>query len=437
MTDSAVTEGSDNNGRRKRARLFGCDPLPGVVFSLDTSRQGLPLYLLGRPKTFIDAASRANSTCSPLSKGMDDSSISSALIVKPEESDHYVKESLETPCNDDMMEVCTPTNAEMIARSGKEATPGTPDSPILADGDNEAEPLRYSSTETQIDGSDQRTDGLLEPQPAHSPATPATAGEEQGKAKLPEKTLEEQQHDAIRFVPPTDSVEASKQDREAPRGSPLIPVRETQDLAAPTVPTTTTAPDTVADEMKDAKTIERERQSRVPAPNEHGYLPIPRANANTVQAAPVNNNHDQQILPASVMIASFLKQGVVRPVTTAPVSPSAALSPGELCRSNSDVGPAARSSLPPVRSMTTPTSPTPLASLLTGVPTGSGGGSSFGSPTALPVNNITRGLRSPGGGSRFFNDEWSPRLKERRRVVRFPKRSDPVRGWSVGKQKGK
>ena len=163
---------------------------------------------------------------------------------------------------------------------------------------------------------------------------------------------------------------------------------------------------------------------------------------------------------AASMVASFLKRGLTPAApasspTAAPVAGSPALTREDAqCVSSSPL---------PAWSTSSPATPTPFASLVTGVPPGSGGGTAGNvrgagsderrrwqhNPSgigagALPgvaggvrreVSGAAAGVRSPhrvDGGSRFFNDEWPPRLKERRRIVRFPKRNEPVRQGGGG-----
>lgn len=126
--------------------------------------------------------------------------------------------------------------------------------------------------------------------------------------------------------------------------------------------------------------------------------------------------------PAVSMIVSFFKQPVVG--TPSPVSDDKRLS----------------------SAASSPTIPMSLASLVSGVP-GSGGGrgrdyctppggracgpssSIVGRRAAAlgPVRKSPVFRRAADGRSRFCNEEWPTRVKERRRILRFPSRGEPVR----------
>lgn len=125
--------------------------------------------------------------------------------------------------------------------------------------------------------------------------------------------------------------------------------------------------------------------------------------------------------PAVSMVASFFRQAVAGTPSPASVGkrPSSAASP--------------------------PTTPMPLASLVSGVPGSGGSGGrghgtagggracgSLSSATGLSAAAPGSTGKSPasrgraGGRSRFCNEEWPARVKERRRILRFPNRSEPV-----------
>lgn len=127
--------------------------------------------------------------------------------------------------------------------------------------------------------------------------------------------------------------------------------------------------------------------------------------------------------PAVSVVASFLKQPA-----------ASARSPSAVERRPSPVP-------------SPPTTPTSLATIVSGVPssdrngghgyrTPSGGGrvgghsSAIGMRARTPSGSVRKspGSRGRGGGqSRFCNEEWPIRVKERRRILRFPSRGEPVR----------
>ncbi|CAM9880264.1 unnamed protein product, partial [Ectocarpus fasciculatus] len=119
---------------------------------------------------------------------------------------------------------------------------------------------------------------------------------------------------------------------------------------------------------------------------------------------------------AASVVASFLKRGSTVPLQA---GGGAAMSPAGV----SSVSPP------------TPRTPTPLASLITGIPPGSGGSSgewrreedsstpNRGAPVAAGAGN---GILSPRrGGNRYFHNDWPRILKKRRRILHFPKPSEP------------
>ncbi|CAN0484836.1 unnamed protein product [Ectocarpus sp. 12 AP-2014] len=119
---------------------------------------------------------------------------------------------------------------------------------------------------------------------------------------------------------------------------------------------------------------------------------------------------------AASVVASFLKRGSTVP-----------LQPGE----GATLSPAGVSSVSPP----TPKTPTPLASLITGIPPGSGGSSgewrreedssspNRGTPVAAGAGNRIQSPRR--GGSRYFHNDWPRILKKRRRILHYPKPSEP------------
>ena len=421
-----------NADQRKRKRLFGRDPFPEFIFSLDTSRQAIPRNLLCRKKTCsaVAPAKKASTSCSSLSITSMDCS-SPGLVTRAKDSGHEVEVPLSTPCNHDEVGRGTPTDAAMVSASCEEdAISRTPDSPVVP-GDDRTEGLRPNSSETQIDvgdRGDQQSDYL-------TPEQPSTPDPEKIESPREARGVE-QEHYAIGLVSPTEHQEPLFGNHE--RVFSTTPAQRRQ-AAAPT-PVTALA-DVV--ETGDVATPASETPHALNE-GEHGCATI----TTTVPVAPLSNPDDHpQVSPAAAMIASFLRHGTASQTKTSAASARAsrslaAYSPGEKqygSRTGRHVPRSARAALSD--GVSTPSTPTHLASLVTGVPPGSGGGSlgvspvftpgehgKARSPAALAWNNVTQGARSARRGSRFFNDEWSPRLKERRRVIRFPKRSDPVRG---------
>lgn len=153
---------------------------------------------------------------------------------------------------------------------------------------------------------------------------------------------------------------------------------------------------------------------------------------------------------AASLVASFLKQGTTSPLIEPATAVAGAKSspPGRAREPSASIHDQARSS--------PPKTPTPFASLVSGVPLGSrrsvevesgrvgSAGSYSDGLRRADSRSVNRGVTSPvgsqsriqsptGGANRLFHNvhnEWAPSLKKRRRVLRYPKRSDPVRDRS-------
>eukprot|EP00752_Nemacystus_decipiens_P011208 g9960.t1 len=88
-------------------------------------------------------------------------------------------------------------------------------------------------------------------------------------------------------------------------------------------------------------------------------------------------------------------------------------------------GSTASADMPHPHAPSPPKTPTSLASLVAGVPPGSGGSSAAGFRT--PTARTDNGTQTPRrGGDRFFHSAWPPSLKKRRRILYYPKPNDPV-----------
>lgn len=496
--------GGNNSARRKRVRLFGPDPLPNVVFSLDTNRQSLPLHLLSQKArnspaldhdsgkadatpgedVVVRVTSSGNASAQhPSRLALGVQLCSEAMAAWPARDDNQQETGIAVEGSEGTPQRCnTFVTAVRHPSKPSPATPGT--QPLLAFGRALSNGVKDTSSPYKsrlLQGGDDNLLSLKSPCPktALEAAAPTAAVPQHGRAPaaLHGRTARSSQKDNLE----TDAV---KEETATATGVPAVAVAAVIAQKLGDFPplhariTTTTSRAESADEPATAHRAGGSKdgmETAIPgtpfpdAAAENATLPRTdnAGRAHKVADAAGEKGCAGETAPsqprqpgsaAASMVASFLKRGNPVPVPTpTPASPVAG-SPTPTSKNPVSVSSSsfvARSTSAPA----TPT-PTPLASLVTGVPPGSDGNApsivrGAGSderrrwrcnPGANGAGGLPNakggvggegawvvsenGVRSPhrvAGGSRFFNDEWPPRLKERRRVVRFPKRNEPVR----------
>ena len=479
----------DNNARQKRVHFFGPDPLPNVVFSLDTSRQALPLHLFSQPAPCSEARS------SPTASGHERAATATAeedfivgssgdaavqhpprqapgvqlypgvKAVRPaprDASEHDLGALLAARQPSSQPSPATPegTQPPLTAlghalSNGVTATATPCDSELLQGGCESrplksARPTHDARAAAALHGSTARSSeddisatGAVKKKTATT-VTPVTTSAAATAAAAPTPGELRQQHARI-----STAVRSGLTSRLEPSDERAATHRAggPKDDTKTVVPVDTLLPGT-------------------PAGN--GTLLTDDSGRANEAANAAGKGHAEETAPsrgkkagsaAASMVASFLKRGLT-PAAPAPSPTAAAPVAGSPALTREDAQGVSSSSFH--WSTSPPATPTPLTSLVTGLPPASGGstagnvrGASPGDQRrwqripsrigagALPdvkggvrgevsgaaAGNGVRG-RSPhrvAGGSRFFNDEWPPRLKERRRIVRFPRRSEPVR----------
>lgn len=418
MSEEGATTG------RKRARFFGSDPVPGFVFSLDTSQKALPLDLLSQTWAQQQQQDSTSSSCFKHTSGEGGGRAGSSLAA-PDATVRAVtntKGSRDVEVSPlsragDVGEMTTDgiQDAETSLDCRDEGTPnldkclstiavaGTPDSAarecILVDR------LLSATSPRESDRWQGDKESRLTP-PCSTTATPAAAAA------------------AAVNIGPQASADHHFEGRAAKATEPRHqkggvariacgPVNAAPAAKPPAAATT----DVVGDATRQRSASDRRAHNLA---TDAGRGRAFHGKATVAAPTAAKGNHTGVSAGAASMVASFLK---TRSVPAAP-----ARFPATSVDS-------------PIPSPTTPTS---LASLVTGLPFGSGGARGNRGLGAMPsAATEARGkgrspspasdsfARSPariGGCSRFFNDQWPPRLKERRRIMIFPKRSEPVRG---------
>lgn len=510
-----------SNAGRKRVRLFGPDPLPNFVFSLDTNRQALPLHLFSQqapcsearnsPTAHSDERTATTTTtaeegCTAVASSGDAAAQHpSGLLIAPgvqlypgakaarsasrgasEQEIGGVEVGAEASTRSDgkSRSYCNTLLAARQPSQPSPATPGRTRPPALSKGFN-ATATSYDSDLLQLQGGGEsrslksaRPKTTLEAAAAHDGAhdtRAAAALRGSSTAGSSEKNISAT--DAVKEKSATPTAMTTEVAIPAPalRPGELLPLhgrtttlntgtsstayraepageRATaahraggpKDDTETAVPVNTTLPGTAA----------RDSTRRTDDAGRANEVADAAGKGRAEDTAP-SQPRQQVGSAAASMVASFLKRGLTPAPAPAP-SPTSAPVASPMPEHPQGVP----GSPVPAWSTSPPATPTPLASLVTGVPPGSGGSavksvrgagsgdrrrwhrnpSGIGAGALPNVKGGVRGevsgaaaesgVRSPhrvAGGSRFFNDEWSPRLKERRRIVRFPKRNEPVR----------
>ncbi|CAM9202113.1 unnamed protein product [Ectocarpus sp. 13 AM-2016] len=387
--------------KRKRARLFGRDPFPGF-FSLDTSNNDLP-------SAFFQ---QALASCAS-DHGDEGRATSPAGVATPTSLDRIGS----TPGNDDRdvprssrTSTRTPSEipsaTEPTARTvppAAAAEPSTVASPAPTDG-VVSSPIAAAAvggdTESEVSVVSVETTAVAA---AAAPPAPATTA-------LAASAVE---HSKVESPAPTNGIFGSPITAAAGRrdATPAVSVVPTRNVpsgrratgvhgSARDLTATSGAPTPPA--VTDGKCIPMEEDAAAVAP----------APGNSSERAGVAGGR----ATAASVVASFLKRGSTVP-----------LQPGE----EATLSPAGVSSVSPP----TPKTPTPLASLITGIPPGSGGSSgewrqeedssapNRGTPVAAGAGSRIQSPRR--GGNRYFHNDWPRILKKRRRILHYPKPSEP------------
>lgn len=376
--------GDDKPALGKRRRVFfGRDPLAGLVFSLDTSRQELPQHLLRKLHCISAAVSPAQAVKACDAAGMHNSSTTgvgfSSEDVGQIEGIHEqrAKGNAEDSTAQHEVSCSAGCNCQQAALG---QYGGCGDLPHVGDEStsHEGGPAGTATRRCLLAQAHVGNDGLKST--AQNPVTPRIAVESLWR---------------------TGSVQQNKAATETPTGSCMT----TQGRDTP-------PPWSGRPKEKEGKAVPLDTAATVA----EGQCFAGRT-GNTIDDANMNGPvQESRAVSAVSMIASFLKEG------TAPV-PAEGLTPSPIGQRFHSFSRPSSSTMMPL----------PLASLVAAAPLGSHSEvKAEGSDLANDVvPRASAEIPSPsgtaGGGSRFLNDEWPPRLKERRRIVRFPKRSEPVR----------
>lgn len=486
-----------NNERQKRVRLFGPDPLPNVVFSLDTSRQALPLHL------FSQQAPCSEERISPTAPGHERAATTTAeedLMVASSgdaAAQHHPRlapgvklcpgaeavRSASRDANEDEV------GALLAVRqpSSQPALPATPEGtqqPPLAFGHALSNGVTATATSFDSDllQGDCESRSSKSAHPTHD-AHVAEASSYGSTARSSEKDFSAT--GAVKGKASTTTTAVVATTAAAAAAAIATPAQAPGELRQQHAQSSTAIRNSTTTTSRAEPADERAATHRAGGPKhdtETASVPVDtllpgtasgNASLRTDEAGGASEIADaagkgrvEETAPsqgrqagsaAASMVAAFLKRGLspVAPARSPTTAPPAAGSPALTRKDAQGVSsPSFHWSTSP------PATPTPLASLVTGVPPGSGGITagnvrSAGScdrqrwqrnpsgigDRALPdvkagvrgeVSGAAAGSGVPSphraaGGSRFFNDEWGPRLKERRRIVRFPKRNEPVR----------
>lgn len=431
---------------RKRARLFGRDPLPGFVFSLDTSSNN---------RIHI-SSEEVSSSPSP------SPSLSSTRAPLPRDS------TLSTPTTDGG----GARRRRAPSSAGAASTPAR----LLYYRDSS----RLSSTLNSDDNTSSD-----DPKPSQTATPPATAT----AASSPESVKVERDSAAA-----ASSVSASVRHTTAAGGkevpamplatvSAAVSLQQGQDQMAPVMTPSPSAmlslPVTEGDTGKEYATVDGNRRGedvRDTADEPGKSTQAAGASITTPRTGPTGGSSSgsggdvSTGAAAASLVASFLKRGSTAPLPAAAAA-AAAVAAAAVDGGASKPSTTNRPRTPgasisnEVYTSSPHTTPTPLASLVTGVALGSGGSTAAGSSSVgsgcsnsgdkrragfcSPNGASTRApgaenrIQSPQrGGNRLFHSEWPPSLKRRRRILHFPKPSDPVRDvgggrWRVAPDGGK
>lgn len=458
---------SDNNpAHRKRKRLFGRSTIPGSVFLLDTSRRELPLNLL-RLQKYCQKGSRRVETTTTAHNGLTSTETAipqntaattpapatrrmqgaGTLLVFPSDTDrreehsyfpHVDKRSInglavnnETPC----LRTSNPPSPFNPPLQPKVATPAPPDA--LDPNHSRSWNSRSSPTARGNDdlllqiGAESLTESSP-PFPKTAPAAQVSQASSAVTAGAPAAAIwdfprmaligdERKQGTGIARCNEQTNIGAAAQRDRSPMGKEKPILSPVDEVAASFTIATAKEREHNVGVDRCASTLSHKQENGIAAKTAQPAQGMPGVSASASK------------------VASFLKQGSTSAVglSTTPsrsieqkIEFSSALSPW---------------------SGSPPTTPTYLVKIVTGVPPKSGRCScdkwrrertpnGIGPGSSLPIEGAAQGgvqraaavetVQSPsrvGRGSRFCNDEWSLRLKERRRIVRFPKRSEPVR----------
>lgn len=373
--------GDDKSALGKHRRLFfGRDPRAGFVFSLDTNRQEFPQHLLRKLHCISAAVSPAQAVKACDAAGMHNSSTKGAGLSSKDvgliEGIHEQRAKGNSGDSTAQHEVsCSAGSDCQQAALGQYG--GCGDLPHVGDEStsHEGGPAGTATRRCLLVQAYVGSDAT-----AQNPVTPRIAVESLWR---------------------TGSVQQNKAATETPTGSCMT----TQGRDTP-------PPWSGRRKEKEGKAVPLDTAATVA----EGQCFAGRA-GNIIDDANMNGPvQESRAVSAVSMIASFLKQGAA-PVPAEGWTP---LPIGQCFHSFS-------------RSSSSAMTPLPLASLVAGAPLGSHSeGTAEGTDLADDVvprasAEIPSRRGTAGGGSRFLNDEWPPRLKERRRIVRFPKRSEPVR----------
>ncbi|CAM9606204.1 unnamed protein product [Ectocarpus sp. 4 AP-2014] len=389
--------------KRKRARLFGRDPFPGF-FSLDTSNNELPsgFFQQALASCASDAGDKGRAT-------------SPAGVAKPTSFDRNGS----TPGNDDRDDLRsspTPTRTPSATPSATPPTARTAPPAATAEPSTVASPaptddIVSSPIVAAAVGGD--TESVVSVVSVETTAAVAAAAAAATTAATP--------------APAASAVEPCKVESPAPTngifGSPITAAAGRRDAtpAASVVPTRNAPSDRRATGVHGSASDLTATSGAPPPPAVSDGKCIPmEEDAAAVAPAPGNSSGRAGVAgggaTAASVVASFLKRG-----STVPLQPGGGAA----------MSPAGVSSVSPPTTKT----PTPLASLITGIPPGSGGSSgewrreedssapNRGAPVAAGAGNRIQSPRR--GGNRYFHNEWPRILKKRRRILHYPKPSEP------------
>lgn len=477
-----------NNAGQKRVRFFGPDPLPNVVFSLDTSRQALQLHL------FSQQAPCSEERLSHTAPGHERAATTTAeedfvVASSGDAAQHlpslapgvrlYPGVKAVPSASRDASE--HEVGALLAVRQPSQPWPTTPvgtQPPLTTFG--HALSNGITATATSCDGEllqgDCESRPLKSAHPTHD--TRAAAALHGSAARSSEDDISEtgavKEKAATTITPVTTSAAAAT---AAPAPTPGELRQQHARISTAVCPSTTSSPEP-ADERAATHRAGGPKDDTETAVPVDTLLPGTAAGNATLRtndsgrgnevADTAGKGHAEETAPslekqagsaAASMVASFLKRGLT-PAAPAPSTTAAAPVAGSPALTRKDSHGLLSSSFP--WSTSPPATPTPLASLVTGLPASSGG-STAGNVRGAGSGDQRRWPRNPSGigagalpdveggvrgevsgaaagngvrsrsphrvarGSRFFNDEWPPRLKERRRIVRFPGRNEPVR----------
>ncbi|CAM9280650.1 unnamed protein product [Scytosiphon promiscuus] len=364
---------------RKRARLFGNDPIPGFVFSLDTSKKKLPSDFFKSTCTQMKATvASGGERCRALSSGNEGekpSPISHSVSAEIDSCGLLAPRDPPTAPAREAVEAVTPPNTPAQAPAV-----GVPTAGVEANGN--------FSVEFRVAGDTQPAAAEAVVSPVNCPGT------RQHGQQSPD-ILGAHANTAITVAPAACAEHSEPAPPSDASATTAVGPRRRETHADAGVANDTTPAAVTTDPPKNLNA------QRTPRSDDAGPDVNPKA-------------------AAASMVASFLKRGsTLPPAATAQPSPAArphAISP--------------------------PKTPTPLASIVAGVPPGSGGSSSAErrrtgdrAPSAGDQSRVSGShsrLHSPRRGSnRFLHEDWPPILKKRRRILYYNPRSSAPAGSRI------